>query len=57
MKQVVIEHLANTRLSSLAAGLVRVASVLVGVFLLVSHRQLRIFAAAMVVLGGLEPVG
>ena len=54
MKQVVIEHLAGTRLSSLAAGLVGVASVLVGVYLLVTHRQLRIFAAAMVVLGCLE---
>jgi len=54
MKQVVIEHLASTRLSSLAAGLVGVASVLVGMYLLVTHRQLRIFAAAMVVLGSLE---
>jgi hypothetical protein len=54
MKQVVIEHLANTRLSSLAAGLAGVASVLVGVLLLVSHRQLRVFATAMIVLGGLE---
>ena len=54
MKQVVVEHLANTRLSSLAAGLVGVASVLVGVYLLVSHRQLLAFATAMVVLGCLE---
>jgi len=54
MKQIVIEHLASTRLSSLAAGLVGVASVLVGLYLLVSQRQLRIFAITMVVLGSLE---
>lgn len=54
MKQVVIEHLASMRLSSLAAGLVGVASVLVGAYLVATHRQLRIFAIAMVVLGSLE---
>ena len=34
MREVLIEHLASTRLSSLAAGLVGVASVVVGVYLL-----------------------
>jgi hypothetical protein len=54
MKQIVIEHLASERLSSLAAGLFGVGSVLVGLYLLVSHRQLRVFAITMVVLGSLE---
>ena len=54
MKQVVIEHLASMRLSSLAAGLVGAASVLVGVYVLATNRQLRIFAIAMVLLGSLE---
>ena len=54
MKQIVIEHLASVRLSSLGAGLVGVASVLVGLYLLVTHRQLRSFATTMVVLGCLE---
>lgn len=54
MKQVVIEHLATTRLSSLAAGLVGVASLVVGLYLVFTHRNLRVFSLALLVLGALE---
>lgn len=54
MKQVVIEHLAATRLSSLAAGLVGVASLAVGLYLVFTHRNLRVFSIALLVLGALE---